>query len=54
MTATMRPVNYYGCVQCDECHFEDTEPEIYNEHILHQSKHGIQQLCETMYERRLR
>ena len=36
------PISYYGCVKCQVQHFED-EP-IYKQHILRQSKHGIQEM----------
>jgi hypothetical protein len=50
----MKPVNYYGCVQCQQCHLEDTEPDIYNLHFMRQDKHGVKELYETMDERRKR
>ena len=32
-------VNHYGCVKCQKRHYEDQD--IYQEHIWHQSKHGL-------------
>jgi hypothetical protein len=32
-------VKHYGCCKCQTTHFEDED--IYQEHIWHQSKHGI-------------
>jgi hypothetical protein len=49
-----RPVNYYGCVKCQTQHFEDTDPRIYSEHIMWQSKHGVKQCAETIEERAAR
>lgn len=50
----MIPVNYYGCVKCQQQHFEDTQSKLYKDHIMWQSKHGIQQLHETLEERKNR
>lgn len=36
----MKPLRYYGCVECQKYHFEDEQ--IFEDHIHHQSKHGIQ------------
>jgi hypothetical protein len=42
-------IRYYGCVKCQAYHFEG-EP-LFQEHILDQSKHGIQQMPVTEYEK---
>ena len=39
----MRVVRYYGCVKCQQYHYEDIEPELYRQHIDWQSKHGIRE-----------
>ena len=39
MTTTDSWKNSYGCVKCQEIHYEG-QP-IYREHLLYQSKHGI-------------
>jgi len=33
-------INQYGCVKCQKPHYEDEK--VYNKHIMHQSKHGIE------------
>ena len=50
----MQPVQYYGCVQCQANHFEDTDAAIYRQHIMRQSKHGVRQFYETLEERKRR
>lgn len=47
----MHPVNTYGCVKCQRTHFEDTEFDLFQQHIYWQSKHGAQLLHETLEER---
>ena len=38
----MKTIKYYGCVKCQKQHWQDIEPELYQEHLYWQSKHGIQ------------
>jgi len=35
-------INYYGCVRCQKQHLE--YEDVYKEHIMFQSKHGIQKM----------
>jgi len=45
------PVQYYGCVLCQKQRFEDTQRELFVQHLPQQSKHGVQWLSETFEER---
>ena len=47
----IRPVEYYGCVRCQDYHYSDTEPELFKEHGWWQSKHGCQTITETIEDR---
>lgn len=45
-------VRAYGCVQCQEYHYEgDAE---FEEHIMRQSKHGVERLPERPADKMLR
>jgi hypothetical protein len=42
-------LHYYGCVKCQKYHFE-CDP-LYQEHIMSQSKEGIQEMPVSEYEK---
>ncbi len=51
MKPDMKPVQYYGCCQCQVQHFEDTDKALFDAHIMQQSKHGIQNYFESLDDR---
>ena len=48
MFGVVNGVNYYGCCKCQAQHFEGES--LYQEHLMSQSKHGIQQVSREEYE----
>ena len=43
-------VREYGCCLCQKWHVRELEPELYERHLYHQSKHGYGDRAATVAE----
>lgn len=50
-TGCVPMVREYGCVLCQRYHVREIEPELYDAHLYHQSKHGWRERPATIGER---
>lgn len=49
-TGRVPMVREYGCVLCQQYHVRELEPELYEAHLWHQSKHGWRDRPATVAE----
>lgn len=46
----MEIINYYGCVKCQDWHYKELTPNLYQKHLYFQEKHGTKELTFTDHE----